>query len=232
MTAIAAVDTALWDIKGKALNTPVYQLLGGASRDSVMVYGHASGETIEETVEAVAGYVARGYKAVRAQTSVPGFERTYGVSRGDAYEPAERGLAPETRWSSERYLEACRRCSASARQWVRDQPAPASTSITGSRRSKPAGWANARAARPFLAGGPDTCGEPGVLQADSPAHNDATCRRRVFNSIHDCRQLIQEQLIDYIRTTVVCTRADQSPTKIASLAEIYQIRTGSHGARI
>ena len=80
MTAIAAVDTALWDLKGKALNAPVYQLLGGASRDSVMVYGHASGDTVEETVDAVAGYVARGYKAVRAQTSVPGFSRTYGVS--------------------------------------------------------------------------------------------------------------------------------------------------------
>ena len=60
MTAIAAVDTALWDIKGKALNAPVYQLLGGASRDSVMVYGHASGDTVEETVDAVGGYVARG----------------------------------------------------------------------------------------------------------------------------------------------------------------------------
>src|SRR5947199_5720702 len=65
MSAIAAVDTALWDIKGKALNAPVHQLLGGASRDSVLVYGHASGADIEDTVKAVSDYIKLGYKAIR-----------------------------------------------------------------------------------------------------------------------------------------------------------------------
>src|SRR5881394_3873953 len=103
MTAVAAVDTALWDIKGKALNVPVYQLLGGASRDAVMVYGHASGETIEQAVEAVGRYVSQGYQAVRAQCSVTGLAHTYGIGRGDRYEPAARGAVSETRWSSARY---------------------------------------------------------------------------------------------------------------------------------
>src|SRR2546422_8058645 len=62
MTAIAAVDTALWDIKGKALNTPVYQLLGGASREGVLVYGHASGRDLEEPVKPVADYLKLGSK--------------------------------------------------------------------------------------------------------------------------------------------------------------------------
>ncbi|HXX00452.1 MAG TPA: bifunctional D-altronate/D-mannonate dehydratase, partial [Candidatus Acidoferrales bacterium] len=79
MTAVGAIDTALWDIKGKALNTPVYNLLGGKSRDRVLVYGHANGKDIEETTEEVGKYIAMGYRAVRAQTGIPGLPSTYGV---------------------------------------------------------------------------------------------------------------------------------------------------------
>ena len=72
MAAIGAVDTALWDIRGKALDTPVYQLLGGASRESVMVYGHANGESLDDTIKAVRHYIDMGYRAVRAQCAIPG----------------------------------------------------------------------------------------------------------------------------------------------------------------
>jgi len=105
MAAIGAVDTALWDIKGKSLGVPVYQLLGGASREAVMVYAHANGADVEGTVEAVGRHLRAGYVAVRAQSGVPGLSSTYGVPRGTMpYEPAERGLPSEHAWSSERYL--------------------------------------------------------------------------------------------------------------------------------
>src|SRR5665811_1153182 len=70
MAAIGAVDVALWDIKGKALNTPVYNLLGGKSRTGVMVYTHANGRDIEEAVDSVRQHMDEGYLAVRAQSGI------------------------------------------------------------------------------------------------------------------------------------------------------------------
>src|SRR4051794_36878709 len=89
MTAIAAVDMALWDIKGKSLNTPVFNLLGGKSRKGVLVYGHANGKEIEATCDEVAKYIDMGYRAIRAQSGIQGLPSTYGVAKDHLfYEPA------------------------------------------------------------------------------------------------------------------------------------------------
>ena len=81
MTAIAAVDVALWDIKAKNANMPLYDLLGGASRTGVMVYGHANGKDLDETIAQATHYKEMGYKAIRLQSGVPGLASTYGVSK-------------------------------------------------------------------------------------------------------------------------------------------------------
>src|SRR4051794_35708284 len=99
MTAIAGIDTALWDIKGKVMGQPVYQLLGGRSREAVTVYGHASGSTVEEAVESTAAYLEQGYRAVRVQSAIPGLDSTYGIggnpaAGAHAYEPAAAAPPP------------------------------------------------------------------------------------------------------------------------------------------
>src|SRR5258708_22456242 len=109
MSAISAVDVALWDIKAKSMNVPLYQLLGGASREAVMVYGHASGDDIEKTLGSFGHFLSLGYRAVRAQSGIPGLNSTYGISHSTihgtmAYEPAEKNAPPENQWSTEHYL--------------------------------------------------------------------------------------------------------------------------------
>ena len=112
MSAIAAVDTALWDIKAKQANLPLYQLLGGASRTGVMVYGHANGETIDDTIAEARKYKALGYRAIRLQCGVPGLPSTYGVSQDKMfYEPADGANPSENVWSTAKYLPTCRNSS-------------------------------------------------------------------------------------------------------------------------
>lgn len=232
MTAIAAIDTALWDIKAKSLNVPLYQLLGGASRDAVLVYGHASGTDIEETVQAVAHYAELGYKAIRAQSGIPGLKSTYGVGKaGVIYEPAEKNAPPESLWSAEQYMNFIPQLFERLRKEFGDK-----LHLLHDAHHRLTPIEAARVGKSL---------EPYHLfwmEDPTPAELQESFRliRRhtttpiavgeVFNSIFDCQQLIQEQLIDYIRTTVVHAGGISHLRKIANLAELYQVRTGSHGA--
>ncbi len=67
MTALSAIDMALWDIKGKVLNIPLYNITGGRSRDRILVYCHASGSDINETLDKVGEMIEKGFRAVTWQ---------------------------------------------------------------------------------------------------------------------------------------------------------------------
>ena len=232
MSAIAAVDTALWDIKAKAANMPLYQLLGGKSRTGVMVYGHANGKDIEHTVDEVLRYKEMGYQAVRAQSGVPGLEMVYGVGRGAMfYEPADADLPSEHDWSTEKYLLHAPKLFAA----VRDAVGPDLHLLHDVHHRL----------TPIEAGRLGKSLEPFHLfwmEDATPAENQeafALIRQHtttplavgeIFNTIWDCKDLISKQLIDYIRTTVVHAGGISHLKRIADFAALYQVRTGSHGA--
>lgn len=232
MTAIAAVDMALWDIKGKIAGLPLYELLGGACRDGVMVYGHANGTTVDDTLTNARRFVDEGYKAVRLQSGVPGLASTYGVSKKTgSYEPADADLPTENAWSSEAYLRTVPELFAAARESLGDE-----VHLLHDIHHR---------LSPIEAGRLGKDLEPFRLfwiEDPTPAENQSTFRLirqhtttpiavgEVLNTIWDCKQLIEEQLIDFIRTTVVHAGGITHLRRVASLAELYQVRTGCHGA--
>src|SRR5215216_5132007 len=63
--AMSSIDIALWDILGKSLGKPVYQLLGGKLRDKVKVFGNVGGATLDERARQAQDFVAQGYTSLR-----------------------------------------------------------------------------------------------------------------------------------------------------------------------
>ncbi len=231
MTAIGAIDMALWDIKGKCLDTPVYNLLGGRAREGVTVYGHANGATIEESVEAVGRYVEAGYKAVRVQSGLPGLSQPYGVGRGDLfYEPAEIDRPILETFDSGPYLRGVPKLFEAVRAaigWDVDLLHDVHHRLTP-REAAQLGVA-LEPYQLFWLEDPVAAELQESLRLIRQHTLTPIAIGEVFNTLYDCQQLIAEQLIDYIRMTVAHCGGLTHLQRVAHFAELYHVRTACHG---
>src|SRR6201996_2116656 len=92
--AISGVDQALWDIKARQAGMPVYELLGGKQRRGALIYSHAAGREISETIDQARKLMAQGIKVVRLQVGIPGMA-AYGAAPSPGTTKQSPSVTPE-----------------------------------------------------------------------------------------------------------------------------------------
>lgn len=251
MTALAGIDLALWDIKGKRAGLPVYSLLGGKTRDGALAYTHAGGRDVVEVEDNVRKAMARGFRCVRAQVAVPGMEGTYGVGGGREAATAtwasplrpsatraeetvswgDGGPMPSIeRWEPSPYLRIVPKLFAHLRDKLGEEVEllhdvhERLTPIQAARL--------ARELEPYHLFFLEDCLRPEHKESFRLIRQHSTtplAMGELFQTRWDCLPLITEQLIDYIRCDIGHIGGITEAKKIAAIAECYHVQTAWHG---
>jgi len=237
MAALGAIDMALWDIKAKLANMPLYQLFGGKSREGALVYAHANGSCIEELMDSVAFYKEQGYKAVRVQCGIPGMSAAgYGIaSKGLTDKPFITdfsGIKPKTEiWDTARYM----RFMPEALSRIREHFEPELKILHDvHHRLLPREAAefakNVEHIGLYWLEDPTPADDQDALKLLRQHSTVPIAIGEVFNSIWNCKQLIENELIDFIRVAVTYAGGITHVRRMVDLAALHHVRTGFHGA--
>jgi mannonate dehydratase len=224
--AISGVDQALWDIKGRMANMPVYQLLGGKCREAADCYAHASGGEIPQVIESAKRFIAEGFRHIRVQVGVPGMSG-YGAGRSEV--KVEK-LHNSPVYEPEAYLkrviqlfEACRKELGDEIELLHDVHERVSP-IQGVRIAK-----ESERFRLFFLEDPLSPEDIAWFRHIRQQCTTPIAMGELFNSPHEWTPLIGERLIDYIRIHVSQAGGLTPCRKIAAFGELYGVKTAWHG---
>jgi len=227
--ALSGLDQALWDIKGKRLGVPVYQLLGGKTRFAIDTYAHASGRTIEEVCDNVAGYVERGFRHVRIQLGayggvgldkdfVPDFKQAGYGKESDEYMDQRTYLE-----TTPKLFEAVRKRFGEKLELLHDvhervEPMDAINMIK-----------RLEEYRPFFIEDPFSPENMGWFRQLRASTTVPIAMGELFNNINEFRDYMKDQLFDFIRIHISQIGGITPAMKVARLGEWFNVKTAWHG---
>jgi mannonate dehydratase len=235
LPAISGVDMALWDIKGKVAGLPVYELLGGKTRDRLLTYRSTGGRDFKEVEDGVRELIESGYRVIKVQIADPALAAGYAVPSTKQQEAADKaayakGVPPRQIWEPDRYVRLLPRLLEHLRNEIGDDVHflhDVHERITPSQAIQ-----LAKDVEPYK-----------LFYFEDPLrpeHLDTfrIIRRQVatpiamgeaFTGVWEGRELITEHLIDYARHDLAHVGGVSAGRKIATLCEPYGILTAWHG---
>jgi L-alanine-DL-glutamate epimerase-like enolase superfamily enzyme len=208
-SAASAIDIALWDLKGKALGLPVYELLGGRQRDKVVCYPHNGGghsQEVSALVESCLETKAAGWKFVRFGTS----------QAEDIFEPRQVVRTDLKRVQAVREavgeeIEICFDCHTRL-----DLP----EAVWFCREVEPL--------HPFFVEDPLRSENPDSFKTLRPRVGVPLAAGEQFGSKWEFRQMVEEEWIDYARIDVCIVGGLSEALKIAGWCETHYIKLALH----
>lgn len=225
--AISAIDEALWDIKGKMANMPLYELLGGKCREGLEAYHHCDGRSPEEVEENARKLMEQGYRHIRVQQgfyggNMKGCKQTFvspkgAPADGTYFDPAQYmrttiNLFEHLRNTLGEEIELCHD--------VHERLTP----LEAVRLAK-----ELEPYHPFFledALPPEQIEWFDILRKQSAV---PIAMGELFVHPHEWKYLIERRLIDYIRCHLSMIGGLTPALKLAHLCEAYGIRTAWHG---
>lgn len=219
---LAAMDMALWDIKGKRANMPIYELLGGKARDAVPVYDHQGGKTKEECLDTLQKSLANGFSHVRIQLG------NYG---GGGFIPKGEGNRPEggyqgAAFDEEQYVDAIPPLFEYLRAKAGFEPKllhDVHSHLSGMNAVE-----LARRLQPYQMFFVEDILPPEQLDYYRNIRQICTTPQavgEVFSNPLEIIPLIKDRLIDFMRCRIAATGGITPIRKLVTLCEIFGVRT-------
>jgi len=225
--ALSGLDQALWDIKGKRANMPVYQLLGGKCRFAAPCYGHASGNTLDQVEESVRRLIERGFRHIRIQLGGYGSPQ---ISADPDFRGAGFGLPTDSHQDSRPYLNAVPKMFERIRTKFGDEMELLHDIHERVEPIEAIGLCKElERYRPFFIEDPFAPEAIGYFQMLRQQTTVPLAMGELFNNPHEWVGLISQRLIDFIRVHLSHVGGLSVARKIATLAEWFQVRTAFHG---